>query len=238
MVHKKILVLSMLIISCLIIYDIYKIRTLSLDSKSKLLYLDAIYTSEDFENLNANIGVYASRKKSLNKYFERVLKLNELYNFFNENLGSNNVDWSKFVDKDDITAFTKEVGNIPDHSKHLELNVIRDKFIYSNYLNYIICKLGNYTSGCFFSKYNIIKDLDNNLTFTSGDFSLHNEIISVNGIKPLKYNYVDITLPIADTLNIVMRSSRNYRNFFINNYDNEEYKYVIDINELKKGKPF
>ena len=228
--YKLILILFSLIICCSITYDLLKRRIIVNDTIHKMEYLDSIYPKEELEQISGSILLESKYRKSLTRYGESVKSIQTSMDY------KDSLSWPQLIDRDDIAIFTQVIVKMPEHNKYYKLNKIRNKIIYSNYINYLRWKigLGSQATVLYFNE--VLLDMENNLTVTNNYKNKKYKIISINN----KYNIQEspngvITIPITDTLDMTVKVYRSEKDYLPQYSDKVLEHHILDIGNIADG---
>ena len=233
MVQKKILGLVAIVVLVLIVFDVYGVIVTARDTRLKVGYLSTLHPQGELIRMSASVNNRAKIKRSLVTYSDRLTLLESLA----ADLGDS-ILWPQFIDTADLSSFAKEIASIPtvDLKYDSQFQVIRSRLIYHSFLNYLLAKVVSGLAGDNFSRYNIIKDLSNNLTLQDNYSGKEIEFVSINNVKELKMTRNGYyRLPLADSINIEYITFNKSRTFLFPYSDTMTYNYVLDLSMIEDG---
>jgi hypothetical protein len=146
------------------------------------------------------------------------------------------LSWPQLIDRDDIARFTEVIIKMPEHTKYDKLNKIRNKIIYSNYINYLRWKIGLGSQADVLYSNEVLLDIENNLTVTNNYKNKEYKIISINN----QYNFQEspngvITIPITDTLDMAVKVYRSEKDYLPQYSDKLLEHHIMDICKIADG---
>jgi len=228
--YRLISIFISLIICCSITADLIKTSNIENDTIYMMEYLESIYPIEELEQLSGTILLESKFRKSFERYGESVKSAQSSMNYKDSLL------WPQLIDREDIDRFTQEMVKIPKPSKYDKLNKIRNKIIYSNYINYLSWKIGAGSQANVLYFNEVLLDMENNLTVTNNYKNKRYKIISINNQYNIQETINDIIrIPIADTLDIVVKVYSSESDYLPQYSDSLLQRHIMDISNIEDG---